>query len=287
MNTWPKWFPYPISWIRGFALTYTLVVLVKYQFPLQHSDNLLVILVGAWATVTFLFTFLHWVVGSVAKSILKNLPTHPKLGLVRQYLTDRWSGSVQLHWREGLNAFMVSLIAFLVSVYAVAYLFPIPSELSELNAYGELGEVYLRQSVILLRFHMIPIGMLIVSPYLYQYDLWVRHRRAARSVTKVRTQEPTKKRSPKATPDPIDMELNQLRTEAGMTRVKTGKRSAPSVPENPEWYVFRSGKAEGPYTKLQLLEIQKITDRTKVRRGETEWQRASEIPDLAAYLTEK
>jgi GYF domain 2 len=83
------------------------------------------------------------------------------------------------------------------------------------------------------------------------------------------------------------MELNQLRTEAGMTRVKTGKRSAPPIPENPEWYVFRSGKSEGPYTKLQLLEIQKITDRTKVRRGETEWQRASEIPELAAYLTEK
>jgi hypothetical protein len=51
--------------------------------------------------------------------------------------------------------------------------------------------------------------------------------------------------------------------------------------------VFRSGEAKGPYTRLQLWEIQDITARTKVRRGEAEWQRAGEIPELAAYLTQK
>jgi hypothetical protein len=51
--------------------------------------------------------------------------------------------------------------------------------------------------------------------------------------------------------------------------------------------VFRSGKAEGPYTALQLWEIQKITARTKVRRGEAEWQRAGEISELAKFLTDK
>ncbi|MEG4272772.1 MULTISPECIES: DUF4339 domain-containing protein [unclassified Microcoleus] len=50
-------------------------------------------------------------------------------------------------------------------------------------------------------------------------------------------------------------------------------------------YVFRSGEAKGPYTKLQLWEVQEITARTKVRRGEAEWQRAGEIPELASYLT--
>ena len=37
-----------------------------------------------------------------------------------------------------------------------------------------------------------------------------------------------------------------------------------TTPEIADWYVFRSGP-KGPYTKLQLWEVQKITARTKVR----------------------
>ncbi|MEG4590000.1 DUF4339 domain-containing protein [Microcoleus sp. MOSTC5] len=67
-------------------------------------------------------------------------------------------------------------------------------------------------------------------------------------------------------------------------KLKAVKKAAPEVAD---WYVFRSGKPEGPYTALQLWEVQKITDRTKVRRGEADWQRASEVPELAKYLSKK
>ncbi|MGL5064107.1 MAG: DUF4339 domain-containing protein [Microcoleus sp.] len=87
--------------------------------------------------------------------------------------------------------------------------------------------------------------------------------------------------------DPIEQELNQLKSESGMNRMKSVRRSAVTAAEVSEWYVFRSGKSEGPYTKLQLWEVQKITARTKVRRGENEWQPAGEIPELAKYLTQK
>ena len=60
-----------------------------------------------------------------------------------------------------------------------------------------------------------------------------------------------------------------------------------ATPEAADWYVFRSGKAEGPYSKLQLWEVQKITARTKVRRGEADWQRAGDVSELAKYLSEK
>jgi hypothetical protein len=99
-----------------------------------------------------------------------------------------------------------------------------------------------------------------------------------------------KKRSPNsnsAPPNPVEQELNQLKATTGMNRMKPVRRSAQPTPEVPQWYVFRSGEAKGPYTKLQLWEIQEITARTKVRRGEAEWQRAGEIPELAAYLTQK
>ena len=72
-----------------------------------------------------------------------------------------------------------------------------------------------------------------------------------------------------------------------MNRMKPVRRSTQPTPEVAQWYVFRSGEAKGSYTKLQLWEIQDITARTKVRRGEAEWQRAGEIPELAAYFTQK
>ncbi len=285
MNNWPKWLPYPISWIRAFGLTYILTALVWSQFPFQHSGSFLVVLIGAWVTVPFLFTFFHWAVSSVGKFSLARLPANPRLDFVRQYLSDRLSGKLP-HWREGLNAFIVSFVAFVVTVFVLAYLLPVPSRVDVAYEY-EL--ILLRRNILYLRREMIPIGMLIISAYLYQYDLWARHRRAAKSATaRAKTQEPAKRRVPKnlPAPDPVEQELNQLKAQSGMSRMKT-VRSAEAIPELPEWYVFRSGNAEGPYTKLQLLDVQKIGDRTKVRRGGTEWQRAGEFSELAAYLTEK
>ncbi|MEG4292546.1 hypothetical protein Q5692_27370 [Microcoleus sp. C2C3] len=65
--------------------------------------------------------------------------------------------------------------------------------------------------------------------------------------------------------------------------MKPAKQAAPEVSDR---YVFRSGKAEGSSSKLQVWEVQKITYyRTKVRRGKSDRQPAGEIPELAKYLT--
>ncbi|MEG4058560.1 MULTISPECIES: DUF4339 domain-containing protein [unclassified Microcoleus] len=215
--------------------------------------------------------------------MLKYLPAHPKLAPVRQYLADR-CGLERSHWREGLNALIVSFVAFVVTVFVLSQVLQIPRADAD-----DFESIILRQNLIQFAREMIPIGMFFVSAYIYQYDLWARHRRAAKLAAKAKAQEPTQKRSHTrkvAAPNPADQELNKLRAESGMSRMKTTK-PAEATPELPEWYVFRSGNAEGPYTKLQLLDVQKVTARTKVRRGEAEWQRAGEIPELAAYLTEK
>jgi GYF domain 2 len=91
--------------------------------------------------------------------------------------------------------------------------------------------------------------------------------------------------------DPVEVELNQLAAEFGDARMRPVRKPS-SLPKKPksqqaQWYVFRSGKAEGPYTKDQLRDVQKITERTKVKLGQTEWQRAGEILELAAFLTQK
>jgi hypothetical protein len=117
----------------------------------------------------------------------------------------------------------------------------------------------------------------VATAYLYQYDLWARQRRAAK-------QERRSQKSASPAPNPIEQELNQLSADAGATRMRPVRQATPEVAD---WYVFRSGKAEGPYSKLQLWEVQKITARTKVRRGESDWQRAGEIAELAKFLTDK
>ncbi len=285
--TWPKWLPYPISWMRALGLTYALTALVKSQFPLQNSDSVFAVLFGAWATVPFLFAFFHWAIASAVKFLLTHLPAHPKLAPVRQYLTDRWPSLERSHWKEGLNALIVSFVAFVISAFVVSCLVPVPSKA---DAY-EYDFYWLRRIMIKLKFDIIPIGMLIISAYLYQYDSWARHRRAAKLAAKSKTQKPTKRRSPVGNlpaPDPVEQELNQLKAGIGVNQMKAVRHNASPPPEIPEWYVFQGGQVEGPHTRLHLREILQISARSKVRRREqTEWQCASEIPELAAYLTER
>jgi GYF domain 2 len=284
---WPNFLPYPISWIRAFTLTYVFTALVWSQFPFRHSESVLVALIGAWVTVPFLFTFFHWVIASAVRLFLKHLPAHPKLDSIRQYLLGRLPALGRSHWREGLNAFIVGFVAFIASVFFIGYLLPVPGRVEA----SEYGILLLRRNILYLRREMIPIGMFLASVCLYQYDLWIRHRRAVKSAAKAKAQKPTKKRSPVADlppVNPIETELNQLAAELGDSRMRPVRRTSPAPKsEKPQWYVFRSGKPEGPYTKDQLRDVQQISDRTKVRREQDEWQRAGEIPELASYLTQK
>jgi len=221
------------------------------------------------------------------RSSVRHLPTNPSLENLRQHLTT-WSNSKQPLWKEGLNAFIIS---FVTSILVTFVVFSVIRGPSRLEAYQN-NSYELRQAIIQVRFVVIPIGMTILSAYLYQYDLWARRRRAAKQER--RSQDSTapaakqKRRSSAATnlpaPNPIEQELNQLSADAGATRMRPARLAAPEVAN---WYVFRSGKAEGPYTALQLWEIQKITARTKVRRGEGDWQRADEVPELTKYLTQQ
>ena len=131
------------------------------------------------------------------------------------------------------------------------------------------------------------LGLVAVLAWIASWYFWGWHREVEIAIGKREAKKTRSTNSNLPAPNPIEQELNQLSAEAGMTRMRPVRRSTQPTPEVPEWYVFRSGEAKGPYTKLQLWEIQEITARTKVRRGEAEWLRAGEIPELAAYLNQK
>ena len=119
----------------------------------------------------------------------------------------------------------------------------------------------------------------------------------AANITKTKTKAKAKKGKSKTqkvksykkleTPaDPIEIELNQMSAEFGMTSMRPVRKDI--NPDQTQWYVFRSGQAEGPYTREQLWLAQRITARSNVRReGETDWTRAGEIAELADFIRSK
>jgi hypothetical protein len=113
--------------------------------------------------------------------------------------------------------------------------------------------------------------ILLVPVIWFFLTLWLYERVLRKRKPKTKSQtKPTKKPTPTSSPP--------------VRAIKTPKQATPEIAD---WYVFRAGKAEGPYTALQLWEIQKITARTKVRRGKANWQRAGEVSELAKFLSEK
>ncbi len=103
------------------------------------------------------------------------------------------------------------------------------------------------------------------------------------SKTNKKAQKPQKSQSPLSPVDSIEVELNEMSADFGMTLMKP-VRKTPN-PDETQWYVFRGGESEGPYTRNQLWLARRITARTKVRReSETEWTIAGKIPELKDFL---
>ncbi len=268
--SWPAWFPYPISWLRGFVLSRSFgFFVISGISEVSNTGDFFILLTVAWLVQPFVFTFLHYLTAATIEAAITRLPSQvPNYDRIHQWLTSKRCSGTWRHWREGLNAFVVLFFGFFFSLFVGALIIAAPSD-------RESSMWKLRIAL-----YCLPVA----TAYLYQYDLWARSLRAAK-------QERRSQNSTAPAPNPIEQELNQLSADAGATRMRPVRQATPVVrqtsPEVADWYVFRSGKAEGPYTKLQLWEVQKITARTKVRQGEAEWQRAGEISELAKFLTDK
>lgn len=249
--SWSAWFPYPISWLRGFALSRSFEFFVIAGIPtVENTGDFFILLAVAWLAQPFLFTFLHYLTAATIEVAIARLPSQfPNYDRLQQWLSSKRCSGTWRHWREGVNAFVVLFFGFFFSLFLSALIIADPSD-------RESSLWKLRIAL-----YCLPVA----TAYLYQYDLWARQRRAAKK-------EGRSHNSTAPTPEPVQRQVKPV-TQA--------------VSEVAEWYVFRSGKAEGPYTRLELWEVQKITARTKIRQGESDWQRAGEIPELEKYLSEK
>ena len=276
---WPAWFPYPISWLRGFVLSKSFSFLVTNGISeVRDTGDFFILLGTAWLVQPFLFTFFHYLIAGTVEFGIAKLPSRlPTYSHIHQWLMGKRCSGAWRHWREGLNAFIVLFLAFNLSLVVAAVFIGTP-----VDRQWSLWKIGIALA-------FLPVA----AAYIYQYDIWARQRRVAKQAAKTKAQEPVKRRSPVAdlpSVNPIEVELNQLAAESGDARMRPVRRPSPAPkpkPETPQWYVFRSGKSEGPYTKDQLRDVQRITDRTKVRREQAEWVKAGEVPELANYLTQK
>jgi hypothetical protein len=297
-------------------------------------------LFASWAASAAWMTFYHHCLTGIsfwaAPRYPQTFPGHQELQ--RKVLTAKpvkaWNKPNWDSLREGVNALIASLIATIITLTCLVWLFyaAAPEGIEESQIHNAVTYQVLNTVAALISAGMTgakfnqPITEVLSEQgfeplvnawfivfwlwvasvlLLYQCDLWARRRRAAK-------QERRSQNSTTPAPNPIEQELNQLSADAGATRMRPVRQAGPkvrqtapkvrqvapkvrqvapkvrqTVSEVADWYVFRSGKAEGPYTKLQLWEVQEITARTKVRRGEGDWQRAGEVSELAKYLTDK
>jgi hypothetical protein len=101
--SWPAWFPYPISWLKGFVLSYAFTSTVRDQFPLPPG-----LIVATGRTGLLLMS-------QSAK------PQNLSLGMP---VLTTWSNTKQPPWKEGLNAFIISFVASILVSFVVFTIVP-------------------------------------------------------------------------------------------------------------------------------------------------------------------
>jgi GYF domain 2 len=325
---WFKGLPHPISWLRTIALTVTFALYSNFLAKVvpMSPAGIAIWLFASWVvSAVFMATYHHHFTRFLFWAATWYPPSFPGYQDLQQRTAAKTKSNWDSQ-KEGINALIVSLVAAIIAIACFAFLLYLvaPGNVESnktdeavihltLDTFATLITAVLtgaktNQSmyeVLPLEFEPLAEGWNFLfyvwvasALLLYQYDFWVRSWRVAKlakekEAVKRKTSKKTSSKSKKSKPkksqplaDPIEVELNQLSAEFGVTAMRPVRKT--SSPEKTQWYVFRSGNAEGPYTREQLWLAQRITARTNVRReGETDWTRAGEIPELADFLNSK
>lgn len=190
---WPAWFPYPISWLRAFVLAQSFSFVVNRGIPLVKDDiGFLTLLLTAWLIQLPLFFVAHF----LAATILNPLLTLA-FGRFRQRKFQRRKTGIRSHLREGLNALVVTFLAFSLSLLVQIALFYWPARaidpgqlftgISTLTKVAIAGEF----DFWLIKLAAALSSLTLLAAPLYQHDFRVRRMRAAQKLTEIAEMEMT------------------------------------------------------------------------------------------------
>lgn len=190
---WPAWFPYPISWLRAFALAQSFSFVLRRGIPFASDDTgFLTVLLAAWLIQLPLFFVAHFVAVKIVNPLLTMLPGPAKARKFKRRHTG-----VRSHLREGLNAVVVIFFAFNLAllVQMAIYYWPArsidPAKL--LTGISTLTNVAIAGE---LDFWLVKLAgalssLTLLAAPLYQHDFRVRRMRAARKLAEIAEMEMT------------------------------------------------------------------------------------------------
>jgi len=191
---WPAWLPYPISWLRAFALAQSFSFVLRRGIPFASDDiGFLTLLLAAWLIQLPLFFVAHFLVVKILNPLLSMLPD--RFRVARKF--QRRHTGVRSHFREGLNAVVVIFLAFNLSLLVQIALFYWParsidpaklltgiSTLTNIAIAGELDFWLVKLAGAL-------SSLTLLAAPLYQYDFRVRRMRATRKLAEIAEMEMT------------------------------------------------------------------------------------------------
>ena len=189
---WPAWFPYPISWLRAFALAQSFSFVLRKGIPLVSDDiGFLTLLLTAWLIQFPLFFVCHFLAVKILNPLLTMLPA--RFRIARKF--KRRHTGVRSHFREGLNAVVVIFFAFSLSLLVQLALFYWPARsidpaqllagLSTLTNVAIAGEF----DFWLIKLAGALSSLTLLAAPLYQYDFRVRRMRVARKLAEIAEME--------------------------------------------------------------------------------------------------
>ncbi|WP_445242467.1 glycoside hydrolase family 24 protein [Microcoleus vaginatus] len=191
---WPAWFPYPISWLRAFALAQSFSFVLRRGIPFVSDDiGFLSLLLAAWLIQLPLFFVFHLFAVKILNPLLIMLPGRWR---VARKFKRRHTG-IRSHLREGLNAVVVIFFAFNLALLVQLAIFYWParsfnpgelltgiSTLTNVAIAGELDFWLIKLAGVL-------SSLTLLAAPLYQYDFRVRRMRVARKWVEISEMEMT------------------------------------------------------------------------------------------------
>jgi hypothetical protein len=189
---WPAWFPYPISWLRAFALAQSFSFVLRRGIPFVSDDiGFLTLLLAAWLIQLPLFFICHFLAVKILNPLLIMLLG--RFGVARKF-KGRHTG-IRSHLREGLNALVVLFFAFNLSLLVQIAIFYWPARsinpaqlltgISTLTNVAVAGEF----DFWLIKLAGVLSSLTLLAAPLYQYDFRVRRMRAARKLAEIAEME--------------------------------------------------------------------------------------------------
>ncbi len=191
---WPAWFPYPISWLRAFALAQSFSFVLRRGIPFVSDDiGFLTLLLAAWLIQLPVFFVCHFLAVTILNPLLIMLPG--RFRVARKF--KRRHTGIRSHLREGLNAVVVIFFAFNLSLLVQLAIFYWPARSIDpaqlLTGISTLTNVAIAGDLDfwLIKLAGVLSSLTLLAAPLYQYDFRVRRMRAARKLAEFAEMEMT------------------------------------------------------------------------------------------------